>query len=102
MLDMICAALPGEATAIIGWKAGATNLEVQRTLGLDSPFLGPILSSQLYHSPAELTPSFRVRGVEAEYCFRMARSLPPRDVDYSEIEVFDAVESVREGTLDHD
>lgn len=78
-----------------GWKVGATNPATQARVGLNQPFYGPIFSADLMQAPATLEdPGYLVRGVEAEFCFVMAKTLDVRDQSYSTNEVIAAVDHV--------
>src|SRR4029078_13281349 len=54
----------------------------------------PLPAGRIFHSPARdpraLTPS---QYMECEISFRLIRDLPPRTAEYSEAEVFDALEA---------
>jgi 2-keto-4-pentenoate hydratase len=84
----------------LGWKVGATNDSSLKSLGLSAPFYGPLyenhcFSSQLIKS-IELNRFGRFRAAEAEFCFRMKDSLPPRSngLPYRIGEVYDRIECV--------
>jgi 2-keto-4-pentenoate hydratase len=79
----------------IGWKIGCTAVDQQKLLGAEEPFGGRIFSYLAFDSPARLQGSqFNMRGIEAEFAFRLRRDLPRRDRDYSREEVADAVAAV--------
>ncbi len=66
-----------------GWKVGL--------LGADKQFFcAPMPQSGLHGSPARL-PRGRMRGIEAEVAFRLARDLPPRAAPYTRAEVMAAL-----------
>ncbi len=79
----------------IGYKIACTNVTAQRQLNVDGPFYGRMMSAFCYDSPARLDSNqFFMRVVEAEFGFRMARALPPREAPYSPLNVGRAVEGV--------
>jgi 2-keto-4-pentenoate hydratase len=79
----------------IGWKIGCTALDQQKFLGAAEPFGGRIFSYLAFDSPARLQGGqFHMRGIEAEFAFRLGRDLPVRGRDYSREEVADAVIAV--------
>lgn len=84
----------------LGWKVGATNDRSLQSLGLSAPFYGPLyenhcFSTQLINS-IDLNRCGRFRAAEAEFCFRMKDSLPPRSngLPYRMEEVYDRIECV--------
>jgi 2-keto-4-pentenoate hydratase len=61
----------------VGYKVACTNLLAQKTLGVDGPFFGVLLSHSTHRSPAALPASdFTVRCAEAEFGFEMAADVP--------------------------
>jgi len=86
-------ALSGLATE--GWFLGCTNPEIQRLLGIDGPYFGRLLAGAVRPSPAEVAVPAGIPPVlEAEFAFRLAADLPPRDRPYAEAEVVGAVATV--------
>jgi 2-keto-4-pentenoate hydratase len=77
---------------IIGWKIAATSTEGQRHIGVSEP-LGGRLFARFCHGDGARLPAggLHMRVAEAEFCFRMARDLPPRGRDYATDEVMAAV-----------
>jgi 2-keto-4-pentenoate hydratase len=71
-------------------------VSLQSRLGISSPFYGPLFSDNVEASPATLriADTFRLRGVECEYAFRMKHALTPTRNDYTEQEVLEAVADV--------
>jgi len=63
---------------IAGWKIGATNDAAMQRMGLHAPFYGPLFASNIQRAGTTHSASgmFRVRGVEAEYVFQLARDIP--------------------------
>ena len=56
--------------------------------------LGRLFADHMFASPARLRRAdFANPIVEAEVGFRMAQDLPPRDAEYSDGEVFDAIDT---------
>lgn len=85
--------LSGEALG--GWFLGCTNPEIQRQLGLPSPYSGRLLASAVHASPASLSVPRRLQPtLEVEFAFRLHSDLPPRAEDYSVAEVSDAIVTV--------
>mmetsp|Transcript_52105 Transcript_52105/g.124120 ORF Transcript_52105/g.124120 Transcript_52105/m.124120 type:complete len:288 (-) Transcript_52105:220-1083(-) len=81
--------------ALKGWKVGAANPAAQTKLGIPEPFRGPIFANYVAESGTQI-PWSRVgcvlSAVEVEFCFVMAKPLPPRDTPYTEDEVWGAVD----------
>jgi 2-keto-4-pentenoate hydratase len=78
----------------IGWKIAATNEAGQKHIGVDGPLAGRLLASRVIPptTPVELGNSI-MRVAEAEFCFRLAKPLPPRSESYLRDEVMEAVAS---------
>lgn len=75
-----------------GWKIAATSSEGQRHIGVDGPLAGRLFPAFRFADGAAVPASrLGMRCAEAEFAFRMARPLPPRDKPYTEGEVMDAV-----------
>jgi 2-keto-4-pentenoate hydratase len=92
----IQAALPVVADRpVIGWKIAATSAAGQAHIQVDGPLAGRILDG--FVEPVGATLSLagnRMRVVEPEIAFRMARDLPPRAAPYTEGEVLAAAGSL--------
>jgi 2-keto-4-pentenoate hydratase len=74
--------------AIGGWKVGAKSPNAE-------PTCAPLPESLVVLSPHTFpSDALRLRGIEAEIAFRLARDLPPRSVAYTAAEVFAAIGSV--------
>jgi 2-oxo-3-hexenedioate decarboxylase len=74
--DLLTAALDA---AIGGWKVGATGAAARKLLGARGPFAGRVLAGRIFETGAALPGSaYGVRGLEAEFAFRLAKPLPPR------------------------
>ena len=80
---------------VAGWYLGATNVEIQRLLGLDGPYMSRVYERLLHASPATLDPAhYPPMVIECEFAFRLAHDLPARDLPYTRDEVAAAVGSV--------
>jgi 2-keto-4-pentenoate hydratase len=78
-----------------GWKIAATSPAGQRHINVDGPLAGRLYAER------RLAPSTPVRlagnimnVAEAEFAFRLGRSLPPTGVPYAADDVIDAVASL--------
>lgn len=81
--------------AVSGWKIAATSTAGQAHIGVDGPLAGRLLRQRVHGPGASLSlAANRMRVAEAEFAFRLARSLPPRPQPYAMEEVLEAVESV--------
>lgn len=80
---------------VIGWKIAATSAEGQRHIGVAEP-LGGRLFARFCHGDGARLPAggLHMRVAEAEFCFRLARDLPPRSSAYAVDEVMAAVGSL--------
>ncbi len=68
-----------------GWKVGASGPDAE-------PLAAPLASSLIAASPASLPAGrFNALGIEAEFAFRFARPLPPRERPWSRDEVIGAI-----------
>ncbi len=73
---------------IVGYKAGCTNVTAQRQLGLSSPFAGPLLSTFVRTSPAEISAEDGfMRMIEAEIGFRLGQDLADTGTPYTALTV---------------
>lgn len=80
---------------VAGWKIAATSLAGQRHINVDGPLAGPLLANRLCGAGSTIDlRGNRMRLAEAEFAFRMAASLPPRDFPYTYDEVKTATASV--------
>ena len=78
-----------------GWKIAATSTAGQQHIGVGGPLAGTLLASRLRPCPARIPLTGNAMGVmEAEFAFRMGRTLAPRDAEYTVDEVLDAVASL--------
>lgn len=87
------AQLPGVAgRGVLGWKIAATSLAGQAHIQVPGPLAGRLLSGQVFNAGATLSlAGNRMRVAEPEFCFRMARDLPPRATPYAQDDVMAAV-----------
>ena len=77
---------------VAGWKIAATSVAGQVHIGVDGPLAGRLFEDRVLPRDAAMTlDGNAMRLAEAEFAFRMGRSLPPRNVAYSVLEVVDAV-----------
>ncbi|MBI1396823.1 MAG: hydratase [Betaproteobacteria bacterium] len=75
-----------------GWKIAATSTAGQEHIGVSGPLVGTLLESRVMTMPAAVSMAGNAMGVaEAEFAFRMGRSLAPRSTHYEVGEVMDAV-----------
>jgi len=80
------------AFPLYGWKIAATSKAGQAHIGVDGPLAGRLLRERARES-GDAVPfgSNHMRVAEAEFAFRMATELTPRDQPYRTSEVLDAV-----------
>ena len=91
--ERLVAARIAQGETLVGWKVGLTSAAMQQQLGVDQPDYGAILSGWMVPDGAVLpTGAFIAARVEAEICFRLARSL--RGPGVTAAEVLAATESV--------
>ena len=83
------------AKPLFGWKIAGTSVAGQRHIGIDGPIAGRLLSEMVY-GDGDAVPigADRMRVAEAEFAFRMGRSLAPRARPYDVLEVMDAVSAL--------
>lgn len=80
---------------VAGYKLGATSAKAQSFLHIDQPFYGRVLACDLHDSPASLMSGrFIFTLIEAEFAFRTAKDIAPRDEPYSENDMAEAVASL--------
>src|SRR5947209_8310484 len=78
-----------------GWKIAATSEAGQKHINVRGPMAGRIMADTVIADGG--TVSMRgnaMRVAEPEFCFRMARDLPPRPQPYSVSEVLEAVDTL--------
>ena len=80
---------------VVGWKIGCTSAAARTILGIDHPFAGRVFPSGMLDSPACLAAAdFPLRGIEAEFAFRLAVDLVPRAAPYERAEIAGAIDRV--------
>ena len=80
---------------VVGWKIAATSVAGQRHINVDGPLAGPLLANRLVAAGSTIDlRRNRMRLAEAEFAFRIAASLPPRDAPYTIDDVKTATASV--------
>jgi len=82
-----------------GWKCGGTAEAAQQRLGVTEPFRGPLFDDMFHDASGEEIVTIPmeplgVKGVEIEFGLVLSSDLPPRDKEYTQREVFDAVNEV--------
>ena len=83
------------AKPLFGWKIAATSLAGQKHINVDGPMAGRILAERVMENGATVAlGSNRMRVAEAEFAFRMARTLPPRATVYTQEEVLAAIDTL--------
>src|SRR3954469_67120 len=77
---------------LLGWKIAATSTAGQAHIGVDGPLAGRLLRERGFDSGAVVPfGSNHMRVAEAEFAFRMAIDLPPREKAYPVDEIMSAV-----------
>ena len=77
---------------LFGWKIAATSEAGQKHINVRGPQAGRILADKVIADGGTASMHGNaMRMAEPEFCFRMARDLPPRQTPYSVAEVLDAV-----------
>jgi 2-keto-4-pentenoate hydratase len=80
---------------LFGWKIAATSEAGQKHINVAGPMAGRILSHTVIADGGTASMhGNEMRVAEPEFCFRMARDLPPRPAPYSVVEALDAVASL--------
>lgn len=80
---------------LFGWKIAATSRAGQAHIAVSGPLAGRLLAERVFVSGAERPfGANRMAVAEAEFAFRLGRSLPPRAAPYEREEVCAAVESL--------
>lgn len=79
----------------VGWKIAATSEGGQKHIAVDGPIAGRIFAHRVLQPGATTSiAANRMRVVEPEFTFRLARTLTPRATPYETRKVMDAVESL--------
>ncbi len=77
---------------LFGWKIAATSEAGQKHINVRGPQAGRILADKVIADGGTASMHGNaMRVAEPEFCFRLARDLPPRPTPYSVAEVLDAV-----------
>src|SRR5665213_2019716 len=77
---------------LFGWKIAATSEAGQKHINVEGPMAGRILAETVIpDGGTALMAGNEMRVGEPEFCFRMAKDLPPRASPYAVQEVLDAV-----------
>jgi len=80
---------------LFGWKIAATSVAGQKHINVDGPLAGRLLAERVFESGAALPfGANHMRVAEAEFAFRMGRTLEPRDQPYDVVDVLDAVDAL--------
>lgn len=80
------------AHPLFGWKIAATSVAGQRHINVDGPLAGRLFRERVFEPGADVPLGANgMRVAEAEFAFRMAVDLPPRQAAYSVDEALDAV-----------
>jgi 2-keto-4-pentenoate hydratase len=93
-------AIQAEAIAVYeskpsGYKVGATSPFAQEMLGTNHPFTAPMFADSCHEDGLALdVPAYGLIGIEAEFAFRLATDLPPRQAPYTLDDVTAAVATV--------
>jgi 2-keto-4-pentenoate hydratase len=90
------AMIEGQSTLPLwGWKIAATSVAGQKHIGVTGPLAGRYIVERVVHSGATI-PFGRnhMKVAEVEFAFRLGADLPPRQMSYTEGEVFAAVASL--------
>jgi 2-keto-4-pentenoate hydratase len=83
------------AAPLFGWKIAATSVAGQAHINVDGPLAGRLLREKAFDTGATvLFGANHMRVGEAEFAFRMASDMPPRDAPYPTSDVLDAVRSL--------
>ena len=79
----------------IGWKIAATSKNGQKHIGVSGPLAGNLIANRAFNSGDSFDIGANIMGVaEAEFCFRLAKDLPPLETKYSVEAVLDAVDTL--------
>jgi len=80
---------------IFGWKIAATSVAGQNHIGVTRPLAGRLLQEHIFQKNSVLNfGKNRMAVAEAEFAFRMGKTLSPRIIEYSQKEVILAVETL--------
>src|SRR5688572_29251550 len=80
------------AQPVSGWKIAATSKAGQAHIGVTEPLAGRLFKNFILAGGARLPAApLHMKVMEAEFAFRMARDLSPRDAAYKQTDVCAAV-----------
>ncbi len=80
---------------VAGWKIGATAKPIMERFGVSEPFTGPVFAPNVARAPARIAAVDHPHlCVEAEFAFRLAKPIVPRDAPYGRDEVCEAIGAV--------
>jgi len=83
------------AAPLFGWKIAATSIAGQKHINVNGPLAGRLLAERVSTSGAALPfGANHMRVAEAEFAFRMGRTLEPRDQPYDVVDVLAAVDTL--------
>jgi 2-keto-4-pentenoate hydratase len=83
------------AQPLCGWKIAATSAAGQQHIGVDGPLAGRLLAEMVFEDGAAVPlGANRMQVAEAEFAFRIGRTLSPRPAPYTAEEALDAVEAL--------
>jgi 2-keto-4-pentenoate hydratase len=83
------------ASALFGWKIAATSKAGQAHIAVDGPLAGRLLRERVRDSGGEVPfGTNHMKVAEAEFAFRMGRTLSPRAAPYAVDDVLAAVETL--------
>jgi 2-keto-4-pentenoate hydratase len=78
-----------------GWKVGATGAAARKVLKTRVPFAGRVFATRMFENGTTLpATAYPMRGLEAEFAFRLKTALRPRKRAYSLAEVTAAIGGV--------
>jgi 2-keto-4-pentenoate hydratase len=82
-------------TPCVGWKLGATSDQSMAMLGVDTPFIGPLLEKFCLSSGTDMAlPRNQSPGIETEFTIRLGSALPPRETPYDRAAVDGAIDGI--------
>ena len=81
------AVLEKKDSEIAAWKVGPGLREMSITCA-------PIIASRVFQSPAKLPNSCRLKGIECEIAFRLAKDLPSDGTVFSKEDIKSAIKSI--------
>jgi 2-keto-4-pentenoate hydratase len=83
------------AAPLFGWKIAATSAAGQKHINVNGPLAGRLLAERVFEDGATLPfGANHMRVAEAEFAFRMGRTLEPRNEPYDAADVLAAVDTL--------